>query len=255
MNRERPLEGGEKGNTKRGPRWKRTPRTGGRAARTPLLQTREAEIPHLNWRFLARLHLASARPSIHPPLQPAFLVLHHGGNPQFWLVPTPPPPQIPSLPGREVEDNTPPSDAVLCKPTPTHRGSPRQRREDKNRRGCGIARQQTDRGGGVPISLSATCSLLGVAAATFRNPFGGFGPSQREVCGCAVSCSTSPHTLYTSYFASPLGQCVRATWNFLSRFSFSKFFFNPLCVSSLLGWGPILRPRRESFRGAEGEGG
>lgn len=63
---------------------------GSQAARTPLAANARGgnSAPKLAFSCPASPRV---RPPIHPPTpSPAFLVLHHGGNPQFWPVPTPP---------------------------------------------------------------------------------------------------------------------------------------------------------------------
>lgn len=122
------------------------------------------------------------RTSNHPSIRSTltiFLVLHHGEEATHKLAHADPP----SLP----PENPPQAPTVLEQShQPTHQREIASITEEEKKRGCGIARQQADRGGGAPLSLAATCPPLGVAAATFRNPFGGvLGLNNRVWMGCA----------------------------------------------------------------------
>lgn len=102
----------------------------------------------------------------------------------------------------------------------------------------------------MAMSLAATWSQLGVAAATFRNPFGGFNQ-----LGWLRLCSSIPH--------SPARTLVRVPPTllkfllFCSFFCFLFFFCLFFCWSV---WGPVLRPsariisrrRQDGGRGGRG---
>lgn len=225
---------------------------------TPLAAKRaRAEISHLNWRFPGRLHLASARPSIHPPLRQPFWCCTTEATHSFGPCRPPPPQFLPTLEREKREKHPPQAPCCASHTHPPGIASTETRRQIQKRVWHSTAANR--QGGGEPISLSATCSLLGVAAATFRNPFGGFWPEpEREVCGCAVSCSTSPHTLYSSYSASPLGRCVfegPLGAFFFSSIFFFKVFFIPSPSRLCWGGGPFCGLGENHFEAQKERGG
>lgn len=166
----------------------RTPRWETKALVCPALwrrdllqrQPRGTEIPYLIWRVSpASTSHPLIPPSTHPPLTNFSGVAHigeekGGRQPTNWPVPTPSPPHPSPEREREEKKKTHPPQAPTVQQAnpPTHRVvSPRKQKK----RGCGIARQQTDKGEwGALEPRKPLVPCLGVAAATFRNPFGGF---------------------------------------------------------------------------------
>lgn len=150
-------------------------------------ETAQTETPYLNWRGCpGSTSLPSAHPSAHHHHHSffnSFLIRQSGGGgathrrqPTCLARADPPPPPSPNCSAVSTSHTHPP-----MQPTGYRlEGGKRH----KKMRVCGIARQQTDKGWGAwAMNLAATCSQLGVAAATFRNPFGGF----RQLGWMAVS--------------------------------------------------------------------
>lgn len=123
-----------------GPRWKRTFWPGPGDA---YLQRPKTDFPHLNWRISpASPHM---RPSIHHPstlYHFSGVAPHGGGNPQSWPTTIPPLTPIPTSRRKTLLQG-----AHRTKP-PTHppTGNLLDQDRKKKKRGCGIARQQTDKG-------------------------------------------------------------------------------------------------------------